>query len=163
MNRFSRMSEVRRLQEEAAANEVGRIQGRIAQLRVEIAALEEQTAQGRVVALDDLPDGEHRLPPELYESYFQGQSWRRQRIEEEIRRLEETLKVALQAWNESRIRLKQVERLEEKEGLTQRVEEERREARTRDDRSASMHHLRTLQARAHRARGESGESGESEE
>ncbi|MBF0283704.1 MAG: hypothetical protein HQL51_04515 [Magnetococcales bacterium] len=141
MNRFSRMTELRKLQEEAAALEVGRIQSRIAELRQQADRMQQETAQGRAEALHDLPLSGQRLPPGLYEEYYEGQAWRLRQNEQHIRQEEELLAKAMTAWSEARVRMKQVERMEESEGKRLNVEEERREAKVRDDRSGARHAL----------------------
>lgn len=123
MNRFTRLVEIRRIQEESLAGELAKAQGRVAELRAQLAQLDTDTASGRTQSLDDVDHGDLRLPPALYEEYFQGQSWRHRQLEREIAQALEEVERARQAWQAARVRVKQTQGLEER--LDQRHERER--------------------------------------
>lgn len=133
MNRFTRLVELRRLKEESLALELAKTRQRVTALQDEVVRLAEETAKGREVALADVDQVDHRLPPGLYENYYQGQDWRRQRLEEEIGRAQQAVQQAQQAWFGARTQVKQAEHLEDRMTEQQRHERLQRELRQLDE------------------------------
>lgn len=133
MRRMARLVELRRIQEEAKAMVVGKVQARIDQLNQDVESLTQRTAQGHVESIEDVPQPEVRLPPMLYENFFHGQQERRRRLDAALKTAHEELALAMQEWQGARILLRQVEKLAQKE-------EERlhKEAQQRDNRQMDM-------------------------
>lgn len=141
MNRMARLVSLRRIQEEAKAMEVGKVQAHIEQLNQQVESLTRHTALGVEETIEDVSRPEVRLPPAMYEHFFQGQKERRRRLDNELRQAHEALALAMQAWQGARVLLRQAEKLEEKERQRQHEEAQRRDMRQMDM-IASIRHWR---------------------
>lgn len=139
MNRFTRLKELRRLEEEAAAGRLGRARLAVSAIQERLETLTTETAQGRVAAIEDVVDLSHRLPPQLYETFYQGQAWRRQQLHKELEQAREGERKAEAAWRLTRLKVKQLESLEEKEGLRLKEERARQELKELDMVGAVRH------------------------
>ncbi|MBF0611243.1 MAG: flagellar export protein FliJ [Magnetococcales bacterium] len=139
MNRLSRLVELRKIQEEVKAAAFGRTVANLNALKEANRQLQEETASGRRVALQDVDRFEDRLPPHMYEDYYKGQSWRQVQLQEKIAKAEEEVKRAQKVWQDAHIQVKQVEKLASREDERLRQEANRRELHTLDDMGALRH------------------------
>ncbi|MEO5346834.1 MAG: hypothetical protein H7834_10720 [Magnetococcus sp. YQC-9] len=134
MNRFSRLEEMRRIQEEAAGQAFARTLIRIEELTQRIAALDRQTEEENRAAIDALADPEAvRSDPGLLQTFLSGQAWRRQRLEMTLQRARHDSQAAREVWLGTRVQLKQAERLSEKEEERLRGEVRRQEIKELDN------------------------------
>ncbi|MBF0418190.1 MAG: flagellar export protein FliJ [Magnetococcales bacterium] len=132
-NRFSRLEELRGLQEEAAGQAFARTLVRIEELTQHMAELDRQTAEEQRAAIEALANpGAGRPDAGLMQSFLAGQAWRRQRLEQMLHRARHDSEQARAAWHEARMRLQQSEKLAEKEGARLKQEAKRQENKELD-------------------------------
>lgn len=132
-NRFSRLEELRGLQEEAAGQAFARTLVNIEELTRHIAELDRQTAEERRAAIEALADPDaKRTDAGLMQSFLAGQAWRRERLEHMLQRARHDSEQARAAWHEARMRLQQSEKLAEKEGARLQHEAKRQEFKEMD-------------------------------
>ncbi|MBF0164222.1 MAG: flagellar export protein FliJ [Magnetococcales bacterium] len=132
-NRFSRLEELRGLQEEAAGQAFARTLVRIEELTRHIVELDRQTAEEQRAAIEALADaGTDRTDAGLMQSFLAGQVWRRQRLEHMLQRARHDSDQARVAWHEARTRLQQSEKLAEKEVARLKHEAKRQEIKELD-------------------------------
>ncbi|MBF0422916.1 MAG: flagellar export protein FliJ [Magnetococcales bacterium] len=131
MNRFGRLVELRKIREEAAANALARVLGRIRKNQEEMAALDRETEAEKIEAKANLISG-RAIPPIVYEDFFRGQAVRHQRLVERHSRLQVEAENARQVWHGARVMLQQAEKLAEKDAKVRAMEGRRKEGKELD-------------------------------
>lgn len=131
MNRFRRLVELRQIREEAAAQELAKVLGRIQKTKDEILGLDGETETEKRLSKENLSSG-CMIPPKLYEDFFRGQVWRRVRLEERKSKLEVEAEAARQVWYGARTLVKQAEKLAQKDDQLKNAAERRKELKELD-------------------------------
>ncbi|MBF0177902.1 MAG: flagellar export protein FliJ [Magnetococcales bacterium] len=113
-NRFSRLMELRRIQEESEAMVYSRNLAWMEGLRLRLQQIDLETEQAREeVRRSQVSDS--RLSPSMYENFFRGQMVRRRRLQISIQQAREEVQKSREVWHAARVQLKKTEKLQEKE------------------------------------------------
>jgi flagellar export protein FliJ len=133
MNRFTRLVELRRLREEAAAQEFAKTRMKVEGIQQQISDRKQETEEARILALSHVGQSGVRLPPMMYENFYRGQATRISNLSNAERQAANEMKKTMQAWHTTRVELKQAEKMSEKTEKLQQKEQKRREDRAMDD------------------------------
>ncbi|MEO5371809.1 MAG: flagellar export protein FliJ [Magnetococcus sp. DMHC-1] len=115
-NRFSRLVELRRIQEETEAMVYSRNLAWMEGLRMRLQKIDQETEQAREEVRQLQVSGSLRVSPAIYENFFRGQMVRRRRLQVSIQQAREEVSKSRDAWHAVRVQLKKTEKLQEKEG-----------------------------------------------
>ncbi|MBF0195199.1 MAG: flagellar export protein FliJ [Magnetococcales bacterium] len=116
MGRFAKLVGLRKIREEADGLAYSRILARIDSLRLKISLLEQETAEGHQMVCDQVAEGTDHGSFN-FENFFRGQQWRIQKIQEKIVLAQVEAEAAKKVWFASRIKLKQMESMADKEAV----------------------------------------------
>ncbi|MBF0384003.1 MAG: flagellar export protein FliJ [Magnetococcales bacterium] len=116
MGRFAKLVGLRKIREEADGLAYSRILARIDAFNRKIYNLERETAEGHQMVVDQVAKG--MAPGSFnFDNFFRGQQWRIQKIREKIAMAQVEAEAAKKVWFASRIKLKQMESMAEKEAV----------------------------------------------
>ncbi|MBF0621464.1 MAG: flagellar export protein FliJ [Magnetococcales bacterium] len=147
VNRFSRLVELRRIREEAAAAAYKEALGEIGLRKQRLLDLDEETEMARVEMAETLGDVSTRLPSNLYLDFYRGQDVRKAQTQKEIEEVQKAAESVKQKWLETRKSLQQAEKLEEKADVVIQQEARRQEYRELDRIGVIRHHQNTMTSR----------------
>lgn len=102
----------------------------------EINQLDEETEE---VRRDATAQRGADLPADFLDNYFKGQAWRREQLMGKFEEARKEMEQTRMVWNAARIRLRQVEKLEEREGKHLKAEAHKREMKELDMIGALRH------------------------
>ena len=108
-----------------------RIIARQNRLRQQVTDLDRETRE-EMAAACRTGDGPDRLPAALYDDFIRGQAWRKQRLLKEIDAVQKELNAARARWHAARVRLRQSEKMAEKDTLRLHQERQVRERKEMD-------------------------------
>ncbi|MBF0155456.1 MAG: flagellar export protein FliJ [Magnetococcales bacterium] len=115
VNRFSRLVELRQIQEETEAMAYSRNLAWMEGLRLKLQQIDLETEQAREEVRHLQTTDSSRLSPSVYENFFRGQVVRRRRLQVSIQQAREEVRKSREAWHAVRVQLKKTEKLQEKE------------------------------------------------